>query len=211
MASRKPEKPTPEPGQSWGLFGGAFDPIHHGHLAIAQDIQSALKLSGVLFVPSAKPPHRREQCQASFEDRCAMTEVAIEYLPTFLCCTIERDENLSGYTIHAIQALKRRHPGVSWYLMVGADNAGTFDSWFRPDEILAEAVLVIGSRPGFAGKLPTSIAPGERIIWVESRLIDISATNVRQLAAARIPADRFYELVPPAVARYIVEHHLYRQ
>ncbi|MBI5267588.1 MAG: nicotinate (nicotinamide) nucleotide adenylyltransferase [candidate division Zixibacteria bacterium] len=211
MINRKPEKPTPEPGQSWGLFGGAFDPIHYGHLALAQDIQSALKLAGVLFVPSARPPHRNNVCQASFENRCAMTELAVEHLPTFSCCAIERDENLSGYTIHTIQALKRRHPEVSWYLMVGADNAGTFDAWYHPDEILAESILVIGKRPGFAGKSPTSISAGERIIWVESRLVDISATNVRQLAAAQIPTDRFYELVPPAVARYIVEHRLYRQ
>ena len=210
MASRRPEKPAPEPGQSWGLFGGAFDPIHFGHLAIAQDIQSALKLAGILFVPSDKPPHRGNQCVAPFEDRCAMTELAIEHLPTFVCSTIERDEQLSGYTLDTIRALKLKYPGVSWYLTVGADHAGTFDSWHRPDEILSEAFLVIGSRPGFAEELPARISSSERVIMVQSRLVDISATDVRRIVSARVAADKFYELVPPAVARYIIGHGLYR-
>jgi nicotinate-nucleotide adenylyltransferase len=210
VASRKPVKPTPEPGQPWGLFGGAFDPIHFGHLAIAQSIQSTLKLAGVLFVPSAKPQHRENLCVASFEDRCAMTELAIKHLPTFSCSTIERDDQLSGYTLDTIRALKLKYPDVSWYLMVGSDHAGTFDSWYRPDEILSEAILVIGLRPGFIGKLPARISSNERVIMVQSRLVDISATDVRRVVSARIAADQFYELVPPAVARYITTHRLYR-
>ncbi len=209
MLNHNQRKPTPEPGQSWGLFGGAFDPIHFGHLAIAQSIQSALKLAGVLFVPSAQPPHRDNPCVASFEHRCAMIELAIEHLPTFSYSTIERDDQLSGYTLDTIRALKLKYPDISWYVMVGSDHAGTFDSWYHPDEILSEAILVIGARPGFIGKLPAGISSNERVIMVQSRLVDISATEVRQVVAARVPTDRFYELVPPAVARYITSHRLY--
>lgn len=210
MAVLKPEKPTPEPGQSWGLFGGAFDPIHYGHLALAQDIQAELNLTGVLFVPTSTPQHRNGQCEASFDDRGAMIEQAIAHIPGFTCSTIERDEALSGYTIDTIMALKRKYPGVSWYLLVGADHASTFDTWYHPDEVLSEITLVIGSRPGFEGKLPDSLKSNKNVINVRSRLVDLSATGVRNLLSAKVPVDRIYDLVPPAVARYIKTHRLYR-
>jgi nicotinate-nucleotide adenylyltransferase len=209
LASHKPVKPTPEPGESWGLLGGAFDPIHRGHLTLARDVLAAKRLAGVLFVPSLHPPHRAEPCLASFDHRCAMVERAIADDQNFVLSAIEQENDLSGYTLHTIQALKKRYPDVNWSLIVGADHAKSFATWYRPLEILAEVRLIIGARPGY-DLSALGIGTSERIETVQSGLVDLSASQIRQHILTGIIPEELSALVPPAVAAYITEHHLYR-
>lgn len=208
MPNHNQRKPTPEPGQSWGLFGGAFDPIHNGHLTLARDILTARRLAGVLFVPTARPTHRSEECRATFEDRCAMIDLAVRSNASFMLSTIEHDRGLSGYMLHTIRALKETYADVDWQLIVGADHAQSFKLWYQPEDILAEVHLVIGSRPGFTPVLDPLLS-SDRVAVVATSPVDLSASEIRKQIATGIHREGLARLVPAEVADYIAEHHLY--
>ena len=209
MDNRRREKPTPEPGQSWGVFGGAFDPIHYGHLNLAREIFGLKHLAGVLFVPSINPPHRGVEVMAAFHHRLAMVELAVASEPECLSCPIERDAELSGYTLDTLRALKLKFPRVEWRLIVGADHAASFSTWYRPEEILKEARLIIGVRPGFDIDAFKAVDMSRTEIVVTSP-VDLSSTEIRQRIAGGIDESELSRLVPPAVAAYIATHRLYQ-
>lgn len=209
MNKSKREKLTPEAGQSWGIFGGAFDPCHNGHLNLIRQIRSIKGLNGVLLVPSINPLHRDASALSPFEDRFAMATLAVEDSAFFLVSSIECELNLSGFTIDTIQALKQTIPGVGWSLIVGADQAEVFDTWHQPNEILKEARLLVGARPGYESRLPKTIDTA-LVDIVPIPLVDLSSTEIRRQVAAGITESDLSLLVPPAVAAYITSHRLYK-
>jgi len=200
---------VPRNGDHWGLFGGLFDPVHNGHISLASDILRAERLDRILFVPSFNPPHRTESVHASFDDRITMLEIALPKESCFRISKIESENEEPGYTLHTIRTLKEHHPGVTFSLIVGADNLNSFREWYRWEELLQETTLLVGKRPG-SEILDMSGIPRDRVRIVETELIDISSTKVRAALRTGIDHDTLATMVPPDVAEYITTNRLYQ-
>jgi len=199
---------TPQPAGEWGILGGTFDPVHRGHLNLAAQIQKARALTGILFVPAYQPPHKGSRCYASFDDRLAMLELAIEKEPSWTISRIEAEERLSGRSLHTVRALKRRHPAAHFHLIVGLDNVGQLATWYHPDQLLEEIEILAGTRP--------DAKPSSEPLFRSSRLqiVDIppfkcSSSHVRELIRKRVSAAKLAALVGDLVATYILKNKLY--
>lgn len=196
---------NPEQGGKWGIMGGVFDPIHYGHLRLAEQARISFNLDGVLFVVSFNPPHRQMMPVASFEDRLAIVNLAIKDNRNFVASDIEKNLAGPGYTVSLVTALKSAYPEVSWYLIMGADNLGIFDSWHKPEELIRETKIIVGNRPGYGKDLENSKWKNH-ISTFDMPLLDISSTMIRRLCGQK---QSIQYLVPDEVRRYIDEKELY--
>lgn len=197
-----------------GLFGGAFDPVHLGHLILAERCREEAGLDEVWFVPSYKPPHKADRELTRFEHRCDMLGFAVSGQPRFRVEPVERELPPPSYTLHTLEALAERHPGDEFHLLVGADTLADLPNWHRPADVLARAKLVAVARPGAeawtADRLAAAVGvppAAVRLAVVESPLVDISSRAVRARVAAG-KSVRF--LVPRAVEEFVRERGLYR-
>ena len=198
-----------------GVLGGTFDPIHLGHLIVAEDIRQKLGLGEVLFVPAGRPwlKLKEEQPISVAEHRLAMVRLAIASNPYFKVSTLEIDRPGLSYSIDTVLELKAKlGAGAEIYFIVGPDALAELHRWKNPGR-LVEICQVVGiGRPGHAQTdlhiLESSI-PGvsQRIMLVDVPQIDISSTEIRKRVAQGLSI-RY--LVPEAVEKYIVEHRLYR-
>jgi len=201
--------PAPEPGESWGILGGVFDPVHHGHLALARDIRTARRLDGILFVPTFEPPHRSARPVAGYPDRVEMLDLALQDESGFEVSRIEEATSRPSYTLDTVRALKAAHHDVGFSFLVGADNLDQLKTWHEWRKILDEVRLLVGCRPGAAvNELPD--LPADRIDLVETSLVDLSSTYVRSRIKPGLSLDELNKMVPPAVAGYILQRKLYR-
>jgi len=201
--------PAPEPGQRWGILGGAFDPIHLGHLALAHNIRRLRALYGVLFVPTFEPPHRPLPPQASFDDRVEMTRLALLSQDSLESSRIEEHTGRPSYTLNTVRALKSKHPGTEFELIIGADQLAAFSSWHRWQGLLNEVLIIVGHRPGTIVAISTDLPP-ERIVILETALVAVSSTEVRSRIRAGATGAELAEMVPASVADYIEAKKLYR-
>ena len=192
----------------WGVFGGLFDPIHLGHLRLAQEIVIRASLEGVLFTLSAVPPHREAMAVVSFEHRLAMLMLAVEGYDQLAVSDIERRLSAPSYTLHTLQALKKRFPERNLCFIIGADNLRTFTTWHRWQEILEISHLLVGVRPGVQVEVPDELPP-DRVQIFDTPPIDISSTIVRKKIIEGASASELAELVPSRVVEYIMRHRLY--
>jgi len=201
-------KLTPDHGQ-WGILGGAFDPVHRGHLVLAGEIHRMKKLTGVLFVPSVRHPFKKDQCKASFSDRVTMLKLAVKTYDHFLVSEIETDMNLSGYTLDTIRAFKQLYPKTEFSFIIGADNLGDLSRWHEPEQILKEIKVLVGSRPAYGSDQHTAFPHGS-IELVPTCLVHISSSEIRCKIKDNISAEQLDKLVPESVRKYIFENGLYR-
>lgn len=181
-----------------GVFGGTFDPVHVGHLAIALAAIEAVPLDRVVFVPARRSPLKRTAPVASEADRVAMLERAVEGEPRFAVSRAELERPAPSYTVDTLEPLA---PEGRLFLILGADAVADLDRWKDPARIRALATLVVARRPG----APEPASAGA--IVLEAPKMDISARELRA-RAARGRSLRY--LVPDAVWRYIEERGLYR-
>lgn len=184
-----------------GLFGGSFDPIHHGHLLVAQAALEALGLEELRFVPAQEQPFKVGRHAAPAEARARMVALAIAGEPRFALERIELDRAGPSYTVDTLRALRNREPGREFALLVGADAARELPQWREADALPALARLVVLSRPGV--EPPVLPWPVER---VPVPAIDISATAIRG-RVARTQSVRYW--VPESVAEFIKAERLY--
>ena len=187
-----------------GVFGGSFDPIHIGHLAIAQEALWQCNLDIVLFMVAALPPHKKEP-EASVEHRLRMVELAVVGETAFHPSRIEIERGGASYTAETLAELHRLYPGASFFLIVGADSAIDFSSWKDPDAVIERASVVIAPRPGFNLSEMEPRLEGKAQVF-QSPTIELSSTMIRKRLHENRPV-RF--LVPDAAERYIHEHGLY--
>jgi nicotinate-nucleotide adenylyltransferase len=207
--------PAPVVAGSLGLLGGTFDPIHHGHLAIAEEAREALGLERVLLVPAATPPHKPGRPVTPAEDRLAMLELAIAGNPAFAVSRVELDRGGRSYTADTLEALRaQRGTGAAepWFIL-SAEALAEFPTWRRPDRILELCRLAVVPRAGHERldvAWVTANLPGResRVRFLPGPLLPISGSVVRRRAAA---GRSVRYLVPDAVARYIAEHRLYTE
>jgi nicotinate-nucleotide adenylyltransferase len=204
------DPPAPVVEHSIGVFGGTFDPIHHGHLAIAEEAREVLGLRVVRFVPAAASPFKADRAVTPAEHRLAMVEAAIAGNPHFETSRLELDRPAPSFTVDTLEALAREAPGNLW-LIVSSEALAGFPRWREPDRILELARLAVVPRGGFDPLGPDWARehfPGRegRFRFIPGPLLPISGSVVRRRAAV---GRSVRYLVPDAVARYIVLHDLY--
>jgi len=180
-----------------GVFGGTFDPVHVGHLAIANAALDELGLEWVYFVPARRSPLKENGPVAKAEDRLAMLTAATADEPRFRVSRIELDRKGPSFTVDTLETLRGEG---DLFLILGSDAYSDFARWREPERIRALATVVLAARPGAPN------APGG-VRMLDSPLMDISSRELRA-RAARGRSLRY--LVPEAALRYIEEHRLYR-
>ena len=203
--------PAPVVEHSMGVFGGTFDPIHHGHLAIAEEAREALGLAIVRFVPAAASPFKTDRDVTPAEHRLAMVEAAIAGNPRFEASRMEMERPAPSYTVDTLERLSSRGPTDLWLILSSEALAG-FPRWRDPDRILELARIAVVPRAGFDPLGPAWVEEhlagrAERFTFLAGPLLPISGSVVRRRAAL---GRSVRYLVPDAVARYIVQHRLYR-
>jgi nicotinate-nucleotide adenylyltransferase len=193
-----------------GVFGGTFDPIHVGHLAVAEAARDALGLQQVLFVPAARQPFKVDRQVASAGQRLAMVFLATQDNPAFLPCNLEIQRSGPSYTVDTLQRLHVAFPTSELLFLIGADAITSFPHWRSAATILQLARLGILARPGSSVDLAAleQRLPGisERSRVVTGPQLAISSSDIRERIAAGLPL-RY--LVPEAVRRYIARQGLY--
>jgi nicotinate-nucleotide adenylyltransferase len=204
-----------EHGMRVGIFGGTFDPVHLGHLILAEQAREQAQLDEVWFVPAPRPPQKEAQSITRFEQRVEMLALALAGNPAFRIDEIEKDRVGPSYTADTLAELHRRHPEHVFMLLVGGDALIDLPTWREPRRILELAGLVVMDRPGSpsvrADELRQRLAlPAEfplSLIHVEAPAIDIASRYLRRRIAA---GHSVRYLVPRAVEAYIQEKKLYR-
>ncbi len=198
-----------------GLFGGAFDPPHDAHLALARAAIDELRLDRLHVVPTGDAWHKTRPLSPGVH-RLAMCRLAFAELPRVRVDERELLRDGPTYTIDTLSELRTEYPGATLFLQIGADQAAAFHTWRRADEILQIATLSIAVRydpSGAAGPfgaddpLPGMAVDAQRVRLLGLPAMPHSATEVRRRVAAGLPIGH---LVPAAVAGYIAEHHLYQ-
>ncbi len=198
------------PRERWGILGGIFDPIHYGHLAIAEQARDALSLACVLFVPAGEPVHKGAP-GADAEHRARMIELATTDNSAFVLSRIELDADRPSYTVDTLTELAAEHPGRDWTIIVSAEAARTLPTWRLPERILDLASVAIVERLGYDDISAEWLAqqfPGraDRFTVLDTSRLGHSSTDVR----GRIRAGRSIRyLVPASVEAYIGDNRLY--
>ena len=195
---------------SVGIMGGTFDPIHHGHLVIAEEAREALGLERVVFMPAAMPPHKPGRPVTPAVDRLAMLQLAIKDNDAFEVGTVEIERGGPSFTVDTLAELAAGGVGEPW-LILSAEALASFPSWRRPDRILDLARLAVVPRGGYETLDEAWVRahlPGreDRFRFLPGPLLPISGSVVRRRAAA---GRSVRYLVPDGVARYIADHSLY--
>jgi nicotinate-nucleotide adenylyltransferase len=204
--------PAPTVAGSVGILGGTFDPIHHGHLVIAEEAREVLGLERVLLVPTAIPPHKPDRTVTAGEHRLAMAELAVAGNPALAVSSIEVERGGPSYTVETLDALLGEGISDPWFILSTEALAG-FPTWRRPDRILELCRLAVVPRGDHEALDAAWIAehfPGReaRVTFLPGPLLPISGSVVRRRAAA---GRSVRYLVPDAVAAYIADHGLYTE
>jgi len=186
-----------------GVFGGSFDPVHHGHLIAADRAAEALGLGTVLFVPCAHQPLKATGPVATADQRCAMVRLAIAGHPRFLLDTCELERPAPSYTVDTLRDLRRRRPDERLVLIVGADAAAELPRWRAADEIVRLAEVAVLTRPGVP-----EVASAFVKHLVATPAIEVSASDIRSRC---LTGKSIRYVVPDAVAEYIARNRLYQQ
>ena len=198
-----------------GIFGGTFDPVHMGHLILAEQCRDQAGLEEVWFLPSYHPPHKAAAAVTRFEHRCDMLELAVAGHPHFRIERIEKELPPPSYTAETLAELRRRHPGAEFALLMGSDGLPDLPGWYEPRRVVELASLVVVPRPGVmlwtadrlakALDLPTDAI---RLRYVACPMIEIASRELRRAVADGMSV-RY--LVPRAVEEYLRDRKLYNR
>jgi nicotinate-nucleotide adenylyltransferase len=213
-----------------GVYGGTFDPVHKGHLKVAEAVLNAFTLERMLFVPAFTPPHKRKRVISSPFHRLAMMVLATEQSPKMFVSTVELEAPSQPYTIETLGRLRNELQPARLFFLMGADSFRDITTWHKYEEILSGYDVVVATRPGNhgfeneerleprlenlivdlrgGGHPSTEDLKSPRIYLTDYVAVDLSATGVREAVQQARPID---DLVPPAVAAYIEKYQLYRK
>jgi nicotinate-nucleotide adenylyltransferase len=187
-----------------GIFGGTFDPIHTGHVEVAESVRDALGLDRMLLVVANQPWQKvGERPLTPAGDRYAMVEAAVAGRPGLEPCRVEIDRGGPSYTIDTVHQLEHRFPGAELILVVGSDVVAGLTTWHDEPALREEVTLAVVGRPGV---VPAPTPPGWHAVNVPVAPFDVSSTELRKRLEAGAPVDG---LVPAAVIRCIEQRGLY--
>ncbi len=198
-----------------GVFGGTFDPVHQGHLILAEQCREQGNLDEVWFVPAPRPPQKEPLSITRFDQRVEMLALALAGNPAFRINEVEKDRPGLSYTVDTLAELRRHHPTAELHLLIGGDTLADLPNWREPKRLLQLAGLLVMARPGTplltAEELRARLGlPGSAPLSLEvarAPLIDISSRDLRQ----RVAEGRSIRyVVPRAVECYVHDRRLYR-
>jgi nicotinate-nucleotide adenylyltransferase len=195
------------------LFGGSFDPPHHGHIAVATAAADVFNLDKVFFAPVGRQPLKPDGGPASFADRLAMVKLACRVDPRFDVSQLDapRSDGSPNYTVQTLAALHETMPDARLFNLVGADSFLNLRRWHEPDRLLELAEWIVVSRPGFplADLSDMGLTPDRRgrVHLLQTVHEDVAATNLRERLEAGDPCA---DVLDAGVSAYIEAHHLYR-
>ncbi|KRM56405.1 nicotinate-nucleotide adenylyltransferase [Lacticaseibacillus sharpeae] len=185
-----------------GLFGGTFNPVHTGHLVMADQVGNQLGLDKVCFMPDATPPHVDKKSAIAAKYRVEMLAAAISGNPMFDLELCEVERGGISYSYDTVAYLKHKHPDTDYYFIIGADMVNYLPKWHRIDELVKMVQFVGVKRPGYT---PRTTYP---VLWVDAPKLEITSTAIRKRVAN---GESIHYLVPDAVAAYIEKEGLYRE
>ena len=197
-----------------GIYGGTFDPVHLGHLLLAEACREAARLDRVIFIPAGVPPHKQGRELTAGHLRVDMLEFALAGYPEFSVDQSEIKRSGPSYTVETLRALRQEHPVDDLFFLMGADSLAEFHLWKEPREIASLASLIVVNRghqppPNLASLVPVlGAAAVSRIQLVTMPSVDISASDLRDRARQGLSL-RWQ--TPRAVERFIVEHRVYER
>jgi nicotinate-nucleotide adenylyltransferase len=193
-----------------GLFGGTFDPIHLGHLILAEQCREACGLDRVWLIVAGSPPHKPGG-RTAVGHRLEMARIAVAGHPGFAVSDVEATRPGPHYSVETLESIRRDHPGDELFFLIGADSLADLPSWREPARIAQLATIVVVNRPGLEEVDPARLpdfGPGSRpLVWVSIPPVGIASSDLRRrLAEGR--SIRY--MVPRGVEAYIDAHGLYR-
>ncbi len=186
-------------------MGGTFDPVHHGHLVAASEVQARFDLDEVIFVPTGQPWQKEDHVVSPPEDRYLMTVVATASNPRFSVSRVDIDRKGPTYTVDTLSDLRRQFPDDQLFFITGADALEQILGWWRADELFELAHFVGVTRPGY--QLDDDHLPRGAVSLVDVPAMAISSTDCRERVAKGMPV---WYLVPDGVVQYISKRNLYR-
>jgi nicotinate-nucleotide adenylyltransferase len=195
-----------------GILGGTFDPVHNGHLYIANALREALDLERIVWIPAGRPPHKAGQIVSSDRDRLAMLELALAGSEVDQISTIDIERFGPSYTADTLEILAERFAPARLFFLMGEDSLRDLPTWHDPERLLRAAELAVAARPGVdvdlesvARQVPTVRG---RVHLVPTEEIAISSSGIRRRVREN---QSIHGLVPAAVEAYIQDHGLYTQ
>lgn len=197
-----------------GLFGGSFDPIHRGHIAPVQEARRALGLDRVIYLPTARPPHKPDRRLAPPHARFTMVELALLEEEGLYASSHELTPGRPAYTIETLEHFRREMPAAELFLLIGGDSFADLHLWVRWREIPEVARVVVLARPGWDFEAPSldpevaGLARTDRVTLLRQTPVDVSSTRLRELLAAGLPPPP--GAVPELVVRYLEKYGFYR-
>lgn len=195
--------------QRLAMLGGTFDPVHIGHLVLAEAAVEQLGLERIVFVPTGVPWRKSHREITPAPERVEMLRLAVAGNPRFEVSTVEIEREGPSYSEVTLAALKDANPGCELFFILGQDALADLPNWHDPSAVVGLATLVVAGREGVASSANDDVALARlnaRIVSVEMPVIGVSSTDVRE----RVAAGRSVRyLVPDAVAEYIESHGLY--
>jgi len=195
-----------------GIFGGSFNPLHHGHLIVAEFASETLKMDKVFFAPVVHPPHKDGRALLPIEHRLAMIETAIADNDRFELTLVDVERPGPHYSVDTVKIIQELHPGSQLYFVMGGDSFRDFSRWHAPDEIIKHCRLAVMRRPSTRPMQPTMHDEqipnlSDYVDIIEAPPIGISATRVREQIRG---GKSVRYLVPNPVLAYIHEKQLYQ-
>ena len=191
-----------------GIMGGTFDPIHHGHLVAASEVQAWFDLDEVIFVPTGQPWQKSARQVSTAEDRYLMTVIATASNPHFSVSRADIDRGGPTYTIDTLRDLSATYPGAELYFITGADALAQILTWHDAEQVFELAHFVGCTRPGTTiDERTLEGLPASRVTILEIPALAISSTECRERAGKGEPV---WYLVPDGVVQYINKRHLYQ-
>ena len=196
-----------------GIFGGAFDPPHNAHVALAQVALAELELDALHVIPTGQAWHKARTLSAA-EHRLAMARLAFQNVPRVVVDDREIKRAGPTFTVDTLQALQAENPGAQLYLVMGADQVSAFKQWHKWQEIMQIAIICIADRARFdwsREQFESLNQPENRILMLQMPSMSVSATQIRQLIAGGLGENQAStDLLSAMVASYIAKHQLYK-
>ncbi len=187
-------------------MGGTFDPVHHGHLVAASEVQARFALDEVIFVPTGQPWQKSDRVVTRSEDRYLMTVIATASNPVFSVSRVDIDRSGQTYTVDTLRDLHAEYPDDQLFFITGADALEQILTWRNADELFDLAHFIGVTRPGY--RLNSQHLPSGKVSLVEVTAMAISSTACRERVEGGEPV---WYLVPDGVVRYIAKKDLYRK
>ena len=200
-------------GKGIGILGGTFDPVHIGHLRMADAVYKCMDLEQVMFIPAYVAPHKVGMDIAPADDRYAMTKLAIEPYSYFTVSDLELRRSGVSYTVDTLRELHRQYPEKQLYFIIGADSVEQLHTWNNIEEMLQLATFVGAGRPGYEGIMDNVVKnlgeeARQHIMLLNTPEYDVSSTDIRERIRE---GASLMNLVPKVVEDYIYAHGLYKK